>query len=110
MRASARRPTSANESARPGFRATHHWSDLKSCAGEVRPRATLSPLPVTFFIYNWKNGHEVAPVFNSGQVTAVTLNVPLPGPGSYRLVLSNTFSLLTHKTVQVQDVRMTCGA
>lgn len=51
---------------------------------------------------NWKNGHEVRPLFNSGQVTVADLDVALPGAGDYRLVLSNQFSSMTPKTVSGQ--------
>src|SRR5437870_2074040 len=30
---------------------------------------------------NWRNGHEVTPVYNSGQVTADDVHAVLPGPG-----------------------------
>lgn len=48
---------------------------------------------------NWKNNHSVAPLFNSGQVTAADINVAVPDAGDYVVVLSNTFSAFTPKTV-----------
>ena len=47
---------------------------------------------------NWKNNHGVAPLYNSGQVTAADVNVPVAA-GDYVVVLSNTFSAFTPKTV-----------
>jgi len=48
---------------------------------------------------NWKNNHEVTPLYNSGQVTAADINVSVADAGVYVVVLSNTFSMLTPKTV-----------
>lgn len=48
---------------------------------------------------NWANGHEATPLYQSGQVSAADLNVSLPGDGRYVLVLSNSFSLMTAKTL-----------
>lgn len=48
---------------------------------------------------NWANGHASNPLYESGQVSAADLNVSLPGEGRYVLVLSNTFSLMTPKTL-----------
>jgi len=49
---------------------------------------------------NWANDHKVTPLYNSGRVTAADLNVSLPATGNYRLVLSNSFSVMTPKTVE----------
>lgn len=49
---------------------------------------------------NWKNGHATNTFYNSGRVTQDTLNVSLPGGGTYYLVFSNKFSLLSPKAVQ----------
>jgi zinc-ribbon domain len=55
---------------------------------------------------NWRNGHSVKALYNSGRVTQETLNVFLPtNPGKYILVFSNKFSLLTPKAVQA-DVQL----
>jgi hypothetical protein len=51
---------------------------------------------------NWVNGHQVSAYYDSGQVTTNTLNVQLPGSGTYYLVYSNTFSLLSSKDVNTQ--------
>ncbi|HEV2736219.1 MAG TPA: hypothetical protein VGV85_15325 [Longimicrobiaceae bacterium] len=48
-------------------------------------------------------------VFRSGRTSAVGLQVPLPGPGDYHLLVSNRFSAASDKTVQVEDARVTCG-
>ena len=50
---------------------------------------------------NWKNGHEAKTLFNSGQITATDLNVPIAQSGQYFLILDNRFSMLTDKTVAV---------
>lgn len=51
--------------------------------------------------------HPVA-LFESGRSASTTLDVPLPGPGRYSLLLSNRFSLFTDKTVHVDAARVTC--
>lgn len=48
---------------------------------------------------NWKNAHKTNPLYDSGHVTATDLHVPLPESGTYYVVLSNTFSAFTPKTV-----------
>lgn len=55
---------------------------------------------------NWKNGHKVTPVYNSGHVTAADVHAVLPGPGKYHVILSNMFSAFTPKTVD-GSLRMT---
>lgn len=47
---------------------------------------------------NWKNGHSVNTLYNSGQVTVGRLNLRLPS-GNYYLIFSNTFSTFTNKVV-----------
>ncbi|MGC2448044.1 MAG: zinc ribbon domain-containing protein [Candidatus Sulfotelmatobacter sp.] len=49
---------------------------------------------------NWKNGHDAHTLYNSGRVTQDTLNLSLPGAGTYYLVFNNRFSLLTPKAIQ----------
>jgi hypothetical protein len=51
---------------------------------------------------NWKNHNTARTLFNPGKATATTISARLPGPGSYVLVFSNTFSAVTRKTVQAQ--------
>jgi hypothetical protein len=54
---------------------------------------------------NFQNGHSANTYYNSGRVTAGTLNVQLPAtedasvPVTYYLVLSNKFSLRYNKVV-----------
>jgi hypothetical protein len=48
-------------------------------------------------------------LFRSGRTSAVGLQVRLPGPGDYHLLVSNRFSVVSDKTVQVEDARVTCG-
>jgi hypothetical protein len=55
---------------------------------------------------NWQNRHPVGALYTSGRITQGTLNVGLPSDaGSYDLVFSNTFSLLSPKAVQA-NVRL----
>lgn len=49
---------------------------------------------------NWQNGHATNTLYNSGRVTQDSLNVTLPGAGTYYLVFNNKFSFLTPKAVQ----------
>jgi hypothetical protein len=50
---------------------------------------------------NWENRHSATPLYSSGRVTQDTLNVALPpDAGTYYLVFSNKFSLVTPKAVQ----------
>jgi hypothetical protein len=51
---------------------------------------------------NWKNRNSTRTIFNPGKATATTISAHLPGPGSYVLVFSNTFSAVTPKTVQAR--------
>jgi len=51
---------------------------------------------------NWQNGHPPTQTFyNSGKVTQDTLNVTLPADvGTYYIVFSNKFSLISPKAVE----------
>ena len=52
---------------------------------------------------NWQNGHQASAYYNSGELTTSSFDVPLPsGSGSYYLVYSNTFSVLSQKNVNTQ--------
>lgn len=51
---------------------------------------------------NFKNGHQVSTMFNSGKVTTGAINAGLNSPGTYYLVLDNRFSLLSPKAVEIQ--------
>jgi len=54
---------------------------------------------------NFQNRHpDAASVYESGRVTQQTINTVLPGGGTYYLVFSNRFSLITPKAVQVNAV------
>lgn len=48
---------------------------------------------------NMKNGHQVTPIYTSGQVTVANVDARLPAVGKYYVVFSNTFSGVTPKTV-----------
>lgn len=48
---------------------------------------------------NWQNNHSVSTYFNSGKVTQGTIQSQLPQPGSYYLVFSNTFSVVSNKAI-----------
>lgn len=52
---------------------------------------------------NWRRIGQVQSVWESGRSVASTLNVKLPHPGVYYLVVSNKFSGFTEKGVAVQD-------
>jgi hypothetical protein len=57
---------------------------------------------------NWKNNHQSKVYFSTGRETAIPLNVNMTGGGKYALVISNAFSLLTEKQVQIQGVQLIC--
>ena len=52
----------------------------------------------------WQHGFSVPVIYNSGQVTAASTTVYLPGPGTYYIVFDNTFSWTSTKTVSVNIV------
>jgi hypothetical protein len=47
----------------------------------------------------WEKGREVIPLHAARRATTIALDVPLPGPGRYVVVLSNRFSKLASKQV-----------
>jgi hypothetical protein len=49
------------------------------------------------------------PVLDKRRTSAITLDVPLPGPGRYYFVVSNYFSGFTSKLVLVENVRWECA-
>jgi hypothetical protein len=51
-------------------------------------------------LVNWKNGHDARTFFNSGRVTVADVHARLPDSGTYTVVVSNTFSAFTPKTVE----------
>jgi len=57
---------------------------------------------------NWLNRTQGNYVFRSGRTSATTLKVALPGPGSYHMLLSNRFSVVSDKVMQMRNLRVTC--
>jgi plastocyanin domain-containing protein len=51
---------------------------------------------------NWSNGHQVSPVYYSGQITIADINVPITQSGDYHLVFGNMFSVISSKNVSAQ--------
>jgi len=51
---------------------------------------------------NWKTSHNARVFWQTGKVAAATINTELSGPGTFHLVVSNVFSLMTAKTVTIQ--------
>jgi hypothetical protein len=47
----------------------------------------------------WEKHESIEPVFDAGRRTVVDLDVALPGPGGYEIVLSNRFSKLSGKDI-----------
>ena len=50
---------------------------------------------------NWTAGRAARAYGTTGRVTTANLNAPIPGPGSYHLVISNAFEASVAKMVQV---------
>jgi len=48
---------------------------------------------------SWENGHQASAYYSTGQESAFNINVQLPGGGTYYVVLDNTFSTFSGKTV-----------
>jgi hypothetical protein len=48
---------------------------------------------------NWQNRLKFLPMYESGRVSGDKVNLPLPGAGTYVMVFSNRFSLLSTKAV-----------
>jgi hypothetical protein len=57
----------------------------------------------------WHEEDPPAALFDSGRTSLAELDVPLPGPGKYALLVSNRFSFFTGKTALVDFARVTCG-
>lgn len=57
---------------------------------------------------NWHNGITPAPLYESGRTSAATIEVPLRQKGRFHLLLSNRYSLMTAKTVRVENARVVC--
>jgi len=58
---------------------------------------------------NFQYNRSFGTVYSARRTAAVTLDVPLPGTGTYYLVLSNRFSAFTGKKVRVENVRWICS-
>lgn len=54
-------------------------------------------------------GDSTSVVFLSEKVSHVGLNVATRGPGTYRLVVSNAFSMLTSKTIRIRSAKVVCS-
>ncbi len=57
---------------------------------------------------NWHNGIKPAALYESGRTSASTIEVPLREKGRYHLLLSNRYSLMTAKTVRVENAHVVC--
>ena len=56
----------------------------------------------------WRNGNSASTLMSHERVSALTLDERLPASGTYYLVVSNSFSMFTDKSVQFRNVRVTC--
>lgn len=57
---------------------------------------------------DWYNGVPPQPLYYSGRSASTSLHLRLPGRGKYHLLISNRYSLLTDKVVEVRNARVTC--
>jgi len=60
-------------------------------------------------LQNWRNNVSPKVYLNEGRTSAVTLRHRIPSRGRFHLVLSNSFSVFTDKTLQLDAVKVTCG-
>lgn len=51
---------------------------------------------------NWINGHQGTSLYNSGKITVAEIDVSITMSGKYHLVFSNTFSIVSSKTVSAK--------
>lgn len=58
--------------------------------------------------YNWHNGIKPAALYESGRTSASTIEVPLVDRGRFHLLVSNRYSIMTAKTVRVENARVVC--
>ncbi|HEX2204612.1 MAG TPA: hypothetical protein VHG91_14985 [Longimicrobium sp.] len=58
---------------------------------------------------NWRHDHEFTALFARERTSAAALDLALPSPGRYYLVVSNRFSVFTGKVVRVDAATVTCG-
>jgi hypothetical protein len=60
---------------------------------------------------NWRNDTSPQALYQSGRVSAATVTASSNIPGRpYYLVVSNAFSSVTTKTIEITDARVTCSA
>ncbi len=60
---------------------------------------------------NWKNGTHPTTYYSSGRVSAATVDADIQGNGpKYHLVVSNAFSVVSSKTVELTSGQVTCSA
>lgn len=57
---------------------------------------------------NWHNGLEPVALYESGRTSSTSIEVPLREKGTFHLLISNRWSVLTSKTVQIDDARVIC--
>lgn len=58
----------------------------------------------------FRDGRRYASLFSARRTTQISLDVALPGPGQYSLVISNRFSAFSGKQVLVEGLRWECIA
>jgi len=56
----------------------------------------------------FRQSHRYTKIFAARRTSEISLDVPLPGPGRYHLLISNKFSAFTGKLVLVEDIRWEC--
>jgi hypothetical protein len=60
---------------------------------------------------NWKNHTHPETPYQSGRVSAATVDATMNGTGpKYYMVVSNAFSTFSTKTVELSDGQVTCSA
>lgn len=58
---------------------------------------------------DWYDGVEPDAVYASGRSSSIDLDVEIPSPGTYTLLISNRYSFMTDKLVRAEDLTVTCG-
>jgi hypothetical protein len=59
---------------------------------------------------NFRQNLRYPRIYSIRRINDISLDVPLPRPGEYHLVISNRFSAFTSKLVLAEDVRWECNA
>jgi hypothetical protein len=59
---------------------------------------------------NFRRSLRYPRIHSTRRIDEISLDVPLPRPGEYHLVISNRFSVFTSKLVLAEDVRWECQA